>query len=144
WRKRLSRQRLELVSMVLLGLCVLTMAFGTWHKLRLFTTKNGLLDKIKAGQEDVLANDSLTSDLLTEYENLRPVLAAQQNTIDTLKTLSLLQQSHGNSNFWYVLVADQHSYFTAPPALLATNRPAKTNLLGAAVESSRSSSTGLR
>jgi Tfp pilus assembly PilM family ATPase len=144
WRKRLSRQRLELVSMVLLTLCVLAMAFGTWHKMRLFTTKNAFLEKVRAGQEDVLANDSLTGDLLTEYENLRPVFAAQQNTLDILKTLSLLQQSHGNSNFWYVLVADQHSYFTAPPVLLATNRPAKTNLLGAAVESSRNLSTGMR
>ena len=144
WRKRLSRQRLELVSLVLLALCVLTMAFGTWHKLALFKSKNALLEKIKAGQEDVLANDSLTGDLLMEYENLRPVFAAQQNTLDVLKTLSLLQQAHGNSNFWYVLVADQQSYFTAPPALLATNRPAKTNLLGAAVEASRNPSPGLR
>lgn len=144
WHKRLRRQRLELVSLVLLALCVLTLAFGSWHKLALFTAKNALLDKMRAGLEDVSANDSLSSDLVGEYENLRPVLAAQQNTIDTLKTLSLLQQSHGNSNFWYALVADQQSYFTAPPVLLATNKPAKTNLLGAAVESSRSASSALR
>jgi Tfp pilus assembly PilM family ATPase len=140
WQKRLSRQRLELASLILLALCALTLAFGTWHKLSLFSAKNALLDKVRAGQEDVSANEALSSDLVTEYENLRPVLASQQNTLDTLKTLSLLQQSHGNSNFWYVLVADQQSYFTAPPVLLATNRPAKTNLLGAAVESSHSAS----
>lgn len=144
WHKRLRRQRLELVSLVLLALCVLTLAFGTWHKLTLFTAKNALLEKMRAGLEDVSANDSLSGDLVSEYENLRPVLAAEQNTIDTLKTLSLLQQSHGNSNFWYVLVADQQSYFTAPPVLLATNRPAKTNLLGATVETSRSASAALR
>ena len=46
-----------------------------------------------AGQMAVDANDAYTSDLVAEYENLRPVLASQQNTVDTLKTIALLQQS---------------------------------------------------
>src|SRR5262249_44244161 len=42
-----------------------------------------------------------------------------------------------NKHFWYVLLADQQSYFIMPPALLSTNRPAKTNLLGAALDAAR-------
>lgn len=133
-RKRLARQRLDLASAVLVLVCIVVLGLGTWRKFSLFTTKQALLEKVEAGQTAVDANDSFTSDLLTEYESLRPVLAAQQNSLDTLRTLALLQQSRSNHSFWYVLLADQQSYFSQPAALLATNRPAKTNLLGAAID----------
>ncbi|HTL17491.1 MAG TPA: cell division protein FtsA, partial [Patescibacteria group bacterium] len=130
WQKRLSRQRLELASLVLIMVCVVILSLGTWRQISLFQTKQALLDKIQAGQTAIDANDSFTADLLAEYESLRPVLAAQQNTIDTLKTLALLQQSRTNRNFWYLLLADQQSYFSQPPSLLATNRlSTKTNLV---------------
>jgi Tfp pilus assembly PilM family ATPase len=134
WQKRLARQRVDLASAVLVLVCVLVLALGTWRKLTLFSTKQTLLEKVQAGQTAVDANESFTGDLLAEYESLRPVLAAQQNSIDTLKTLALLQQSRSNRSFWYVLLADQQSYFSQTPALLSTNRPAKTNLLGAAID----------
>jgi Tfp pilus assembly PilM family ATPase len=134
WQRRLSRQRVDLASSVLVLVCAFVLVLGTWRKFSLFQTKQELLDKVQAGQTAVDANESFTSDLLAEYESLRPVLAAQQNTLDTLKTIALLQQSRTNGGFWYVLLADQQSYFSQPPALLATNRPAKTNLLGAAID----------
>ena len=62
---------------------------------------------------------------MAEYESLRPFFAAQQNTADTLKTLSLLQQSRSNRSCWYVLVADQQNYFSQS----STNRASRTNLL---------------
>lgn len=134
WRKHLGRQRLEWASLAVLALCTLVLAFGTWRKLSLITNEETLLATVKAGQETVDANELLTAELLGQYEALRPVLAAQQNTLDTLRTLALLQQSRSNRSFWYVLLADQQSYFSQPPALLSTNRPAKTNLLAAALE----------
>jgi Tfp pilus assembly PilM family ATPase len=137
WQKRLARQRLDLASAVLVVVCVVVLALGTWRKFSLYNSKQALLEKVQAGQTAVDANDSFTGDLLAEYESLRPVLAAQQNTLDTLKTLALLQQSRSNHNLWYVLLADQQSYFSQPPALLATNRPAKTNLLGATLDATR-------
>jgi len=138
WRKNLNRQRVEWASLALVALCVLVLAFGTWRKLSLINTQQTLLSTIRAGQEAVEANELLTGDLITEYENLRPIFAAQQNTIDTLRTLSLLQQARSNRSLWFVLLADQQSYFSQPPAaLLATNRPARTNLLGAALEPPR-------
>jgi Tfp pilus assembly PilM family ATPase len=129
WRKHLNRQRLEWASVALLFLCALVLAFGTWRNLSLISSQEALLATVKAGQETVEANDLLTGELLSQYEALRPVFAAQQNTLDALRTLSLLQQSKSNHTFWFVLLADQQSYFSQAPALLSTNRPAKTNLL---------------
>jgi hypothetical protein len=88
---------------------------------------------VKSSQQDVYANDSLTADLINEYESLRPVFAAQQKTLDVLKTFSLLQQSRSNRNLWYVLLADQQTYFSAhPPSLGSTN--VQTNLVAAMAE----------
>ncbi|HVV72381.1 MAG TPA: pilus assembly protein PilM [Verrucomicrobiae bacterium] len=144
WRKRLVRQRIELASLALLVVCAVLLGFGSWRKLSLIKTKEALLAKVRAGQRAFDENAALTDDLVSEYENLRPLFAAQQNTMDTLKTLALLQQSRSNHSFWYVLIADQQSYFTMPPALLSTNRPAKTNLIGAALEAAQSAPFVLR
>jgi Tfp pilus assembly PilM family ATPase len=133
WRKRLARQRLELASLALAVVCLLVLALGTWHQASLLHRKDALLKKVQAAQEAVEANDALTSDLVTEYEGLRPVFAAQQNTVDTLKTLALLQESRSNRSFWYVVLADQQSYFSLPPAaLITTNKPMATNFAASA------------
>ncbi len=138
WKKRLSRTRIELASFILLVFCVLLLSLGSWHNLSLYSSKKALLDKVQAGQSTVDANEALTAELASEYESLRPVAASQQNTIDVLKSLAFIQQSCNKSNFWYVLIADQQSYFSRPPAALSTNRPAaKTNLLGPTLEALR-------
>ena len=137
WQSKLNRQRFELASVVLLVVCVIVLGLGTWRKFSLLDTKKSLLDQVQAGQTAVDANDAFTSDLVAEYENLRPILAAQQSNIDTLKTLALLQQSRTNRSFWYVLLADQQSYFSQPATMLSTNRAAKTNLLGPTLEPPR-------
>ncbi len=131
WRKRQGQQRLEFASLLLLGICLLLFAVGTWHNLSLIGRKEALLTKVQSGQEAVEANDALTADLVAEYETLRPFFAAQQGTIDTLKTLSLLQQSRSNRSCWYVLIADQQSYFSQPASLSPTNRAGRTNAIGA-------------
>jgi hypothetical protein len=127
WRKRLRRQKVELASLVLVAACALLLAIGTWHKFSLITRKEALRAKVQAAQEAVESNDLLTGELVSDYDTFRPVFAGQQNTIDTLKTLALLQQSRSNRSFWYVLIADQQTYFNPPAALTTTNRPAKTN-----------------
>jgi Tfp pilus assembly PilM family ATPase len=137
WRKRIVQQRVEMVSFLLVAVCVLLLGLGTWRKLSLYTAKKELLDKVQAGQTAVDANDAFMTDLAAEYESLRPLVASHQNTVDVLKTISLIQQSASKTNFWYVLLADQQSYFSGPLAILSTNRPAKTNLLGPALESLR-------
>ncbi len=130
WQKRVGRQRLEFASLLLVGVCILIFALGTWHNLSLITRKQALLTKVQAGQDSVDENDALTGELLSEYETVRPVLAAKQNTVDTLKTLALLQQSRSNRSCWYVLIADQHTYFTQPLPQSSTNKTARTNSVG--------------
>ena len=66
--------------------------------------------------------------MAAEYESFRPLFASQQNTLDTLKTLALLQQSRSNRNFWFVLLADQQSYFNQPAGLSSTNKLLRTNV----------------
>ncbi|HWX22344.1 MAG TPA: hypothetical protein VN578_20785 [Candidatus Binatia bacterium] len=143
WQKRLNRQRVELASAVLAILCFLALALGTWNKLSLIRTKTALWTKVQAGLHDVEANEALTSELLGEYEKLRPIFAAQQNTTDTLKTLALLEQSRASRNAWFVLLADQQSYFSRPP-VVQTNPPVRKDLLGLATETPRPSLAGYR
>lgn len=127
WRKRLAQQRLESGSVLLVALCALLLAVGTWQRVSLILSKQALLAKVQASQENVRESHKLTTRLIGEYENLRPLFASQQFSLDTLNTLALLQQSRSNRSFWYVLLADQPSYFSQPP-LLSTNKTARTNL----------------
>ena len=75
--------------------------------------------------------------MVTEYDNLRPIFLRQQTTLDTLKSLALLQQSRSNRSFWYVLVADQQSYFSPAQVFTTTNLPARTNLVATILDRSR-------
>jgi len=128
WQKRLNLQRLELASLGVAVLCLLLLVVGTWHKLSLISRKQALLSKVQAGQEALEANDALAVELTSEYEGFRPLFASQQNTLDTLRTLALLQQSRSNRSLWYVLLADQQTYFSQPQGPAPTNRPSKINL----------------
>jgi hypothetical protein len=123
WRRRLTTQIIEFANVALLFLCFLALALGVWQKMRLLEHREILLAKSQAALESLQSNQALTGELLAQYERLRPLLEQQQNTADTLQALALLQQSRSNRSFWYVLMADQQSYFSTS----ATNRTARTN-----------------
>lgn len=127
WNKRLGRQRIEFASLVLLLMTALLLACGIWLQRGVADTKAELLAKVRQGQQAVNANVALEAELVSDYENLRPLLAARQFTLDSLQTLALLQQARSNRSYWYVLLADQQSYFTLP-AVVSTNKPARTNV----------------
>ena len=127
WQKRLARQRIESASVALALACFLLLSLGTWQNIRATLARKALVAKVQASQESVRTNNLLTAQLLAQYEDLRPLLARQQFTLDALNTLALLQQSRGNRSFWYALFADQQTYFRGP-ALASTNKPAGTNL----------------
>jgi hypothetical protein len=137
WQKRLRLQRLALGSLGLATLCLLLLAFDTWHKLSLINRKEALLATIQAGQLAVEDNDALEAELTADYESFRPLFTSQQNTLDVLRTLALLQQSRSNRNFWYALVADQQSYFSQPPGPPSTNKPARFSLFATVPSHSR-------
>lgn len=123
WRQRLGRQRLEFANAVLLVICFLLLAVGIWKKASLIQRKQALMSKVQAGIEVVQANNTLTADLLSSYDVLRPVFEREQNTLDTLQSLALLQQARSNRSVWFVLLADQPTYFHQSPVPAGTNKP---------------------
>lgn len=72
WQKRLSRQRIDMASLVLIAACAILLGFGTWHKLALIRAKQGLLDKVRASQKAFEENAALTEDLVSEYKTCAP------------------------------------------------------------------------
>jgi len=124
WRKRLGRQRLEFASSILLIAVLLALVADVWQKLSLIRHKEALLIKVNAGIDSAQANRALMAELLDGFDLLRPLFERQQNTADTLQTLARLQQVHTNRTYWYVLLADQQSYFSHPPTMTPTNKAA--------------------
>lgn len=124
WRKRLGRQRFEFANTLLLIALFLALGIGSWQKFTLIQRKQALVNKVQAGLESLQANQNLTADLLSGYDTLRPLFERQQVTVDTLQSLALLQQARSNRSLWFVLLADQQSYFTLPTTVAGTNKPA--------------------
>jgi Tfp pilus assembly PilM family ATPase len=137
WRKRLWRQRLDFASFALLLLCAVILAIGTWHKASLLLREQALLRQVQVSQQTLDANTALTAELVDEYESFRPLFVRQQNTLDTLKTLALLQQVRSNRSFWYILFADQQSYFNQPLGPAPTNKPLRATFTAPAPDRPR-------
>jgi len=127
WQRRQWRQLVELASAGLLVLIALLLIVATAQKLQVIHQKTKLLAKARVGLGQARTNAILADQLLAQYEQIRPVLDRQQQTFATLKTLDLLQQARSNRSLWFVLLADQQSYFTQPLPALGTNQPGSTN-----------------
>jgi Tfp pilus assembly PilM family ATPase len=129
WQRRAWRQLIELASAGLLVLIALLLIAATAQKLRVIHQKMDLLNKARVGLGQARTNALLAGQLLAQYEQIRPVLDRQQQAFATRTTLDLLQQARSNRSLWFVLFADQQSYFTQPLPALSTNQPGATNLL---------------
>jgi Tfp pilus assembly PilM family ATPase len=121
WKRHQVRQRLEFANALLLAACFVVLALGIWQKLSLIQRKQALTNKVQAGLGMAQTNSALTRALGNGYDELRPLLECQQTTMDTLQSLARLQSARSNRSLWYVLIADQQSYFAQQPALAATN-----------------------
>jgi type IV pilus assembly protein PilM len=128
-RKLRLHERLLAVSAVLLAVLGLLLAVGIWQKTTSISRKKALLFQAETALAQVGATESLEGDLALKYERLRPVLRRQQQTLDTLQTLALLDQTRSNRNLWYVLFADQLSYSSGRTTLNTNvaNNSASTN-----------------
>lgn len=122
WKNHLRRQRVEFLNALLLAACFVALALGIWQKLILIHSQQALTAKVQAGLGLVQTNSVLTQELMRGYDELRPLFEHQQATVDTLQSLALLQAARSNRTLWYVLIADQQSYFTTPPILTGTNK----------------------
>ena len=127
WRRRLARQLVECGSVVLLVALLVLLVAGTWQQFSLARRKEKLLDQVRQATEQARENETLTGTLLTSYEELRPLLESQQQTASALSTLTRLEQARSNRPYWYVLLADQQTYFTQPLPVVATNAAGATN-----------------
>jgi Tfp pilus assembly PilM family ATPase len=128
WRKQHSLHLFHSVTFFVLALVALVLALGTWQKLAELLDKRSLLADSRTALEKARLTDDLSRQLAERYDRLRPVLQRQEQTLNTLQSLALLQQVRSNQSFWYVLFADQESYYTAPP-WGATNAPGPTNVI---------------
>jgi hypothetical protein len=120
WKRHLTTQKIEFANSILLLMCCLILGLGLWQKITLVQRQEALLTKVQSGSDMLQTHQELTMELQTEYDQLRPLLQYQQNTRDILESLVLMEQTRSNRSFWYVLVADQQSYFEQP-SVVGTN-----------------------
>ncbi|MBI2925478.1 MAG: pilus assembly protein PilM [Verrucomicrobia bacterium] len=129
-RQRLQRMLLvNSVGLVVLLLTALLLAVGFWQKLSLVLEKRDLTQQAELTLKQARQIEMLARRRDAEFERLAPLLQRQRQTVEALRTLHVVQQSRTQKEFWYVLLADQQSYFRgAAGAAFSTNVPADTNL----------------
>jgi len=123
WRARRARQRLELATVGLLLIGFVALGFAIAQNIALIREKTALRDKVEAALESVEANRALTAEVLDRFDIFRPLFEREQFTRDSLHAWRRLDDVRENQSFWCVLLADQTSYFSLPPAAAATNPP---------------------
>ena len=69
----------------------------------------------------------LNRKIATEYQRLQPALELERYALDTLEALHAIQQARTNRSLWFVLFADQPTYFTA--GIRETNSPAPNEIV---------------
>ncbi|HAV65508.1 MAG TPA: hypothetical protein DCY13_24430 [Verrucomicrobiales bacterium] len=128
-----AMQLLHAGTWLVLMIAALVLGFGTWQKYYLIQEVERQLSSAREVLSTARRIDQLKLQLAGEYEEVRPVLARQQQTIATIRTLGLLSTQMTPSNSWYVLFADADSYFNQPQLPAGTNAPptapASTNVL---------------
>lgn len=123
WKRSLRRQQLTFVNTVLAGVCTLVLALGLWSKYGFLREREELLRKVESGIATVQTNAVLKQEWQSSFDLIRPLFALQQSTTDTLQSLAMLQQVRSNQALWFVLIADQRTYFAASIPSAATNQP---------------------
>jgi Tfp pilus assembly PilM family ATPase len=111
-KSRTTQEWLQKATWTLLAAVALLLFFGATQKLNLAGKKQALLKKSQTVLRDAKEVEALHRQWEESYEQLRPVLKEQKRTMDTLATLAQLQRVRGDKKLWYVLFADQKSYFT--------------------------------
>lgn len=113
-------QLLQAGTWLVLAITVLVLGFGTWQKYYFIQAAEAQLTQAQAVLQLAGQTDRLKLQLHAEYEELRPVLTRQRQTLAAIQTLGLLANHGLATNAWFVLFADADSYHTEP---LPTNAP---------------------
>jgi hypothetical protein len=112
-RSRQTLFTLQVVGLSLLVITALVLAAGTWQKLSLISRKEALLTQAESAVDAAGRTDVFNRQIVAEYQHLQPVLELERYALDTLEALNAIQHVRTNRSLWFVLFADQSTYFTA-------------------------------
>lgn len=115
WNKRRFFQGIRATNVAMLVVLALLLLWGSWRQRALFDRKQQWLDQSAVALEKLKETGDLREEWTAQYQRLYPILAHQKQTLDTLQTWALLQGMRTNRGLWFVLFADQQSYFSAEP-----------------------------
>lgn len=126
WEKALSFRRIQQLNLTLV--CIVLVVFGIvlGQKLSLIRHKQELITQTAHVETLLMERAKIKKQLAVQYEQIRPVLELQKKTVDTLKALKAIRETATNKTYWYVLFADQESYFSYP-INVSTNQTEETN-----------------
>lgn len=122
-RRRRWWEYIQAANVVVLLLITLVLGLATWQKAALLRNKHKLIGQTTGTLASAEAVVQLAQRLEQGYTGLRPILARQQQSLETLRALAAVRAIRTNNDFWLVLFADAASYAagsTLPP-------PAPTN-----------------
>lgn len=122
WNRHHALQVLYSLLFFLLLLLAVALGIGTWQKIDVLGEKQALQTQGQLALAEARTTEMLSQRLVQDYEQVRPVLERQRETLGILQTLALLQHIRSNQAFYCVLFADQISYGAAP-LWVATNPP---------------------
>ncbi|MCL4178968.1 MAG: pilus assembly protein PilM [Verrucomicrobia bacterium] len=115
WHGHHSLNLVHSIVFFLLSMLAFFLGLGTWHKHELLKSKETLLTQSQAALSKARQTEEFARQLRRDYQHLLPLIEHQRQTLDTLQTLALLQQTRSNQSYWFVLFADAQSYFAARP-----------------------------
>jgi Tfp pilus assembly PilM family ATPase len=113
--------------LMLLGLLTLLLVGGAIHKVVLANAKADLLADAEAALKQARGIDRLNQQRDLEYAQVLPILRRQKSTVDFFKVFEVIQKLRDQKDLWFVLLADQESYFSG--STLASYGLSPTNLL---------------
>ncbi len=122
WNRHHALQVLYSLLFFLLLLLAVALGIGTWQKIDVLGEKQALETQGRLALAEARTTEVLSRRMIQDYDQVRPVLERQRETLGILQTLALLQHIRSNQTFYCVLFADQVSYGAAP-LWVATNPP---------------------
>lgn len=128
WQKQKVANIFQSICILFIFILILLLGIGTWKTVYAAREKTLLRSQIDNGLKLAEQLGKTREIILKDYEKIRPVLNRKQMTIDAIQTLELITLSRSNKPMWYVLFADEQTYFSAPP-ITSTNEPPQTNVM---------------
>lgn len=122
-------QILHAGTWLVMTIIALVLGFGTWQKYYFIREVESQLSRAQEALDLARQTDRLKLQLAADYEEIRPVLVRQRQSLSAVETLGLIFNHPLPTNSWFVLFADADSYYSEPALPPPTNAPPVTNVL---------------